>query len=474
MRYQKELDFIVFEMKKAYHMFSAEAMDVSQKAKHDLVTNIDESIEKYLAKAIKTTFVDDRILGEEMSSNTVINGRTWTIDPIDGTCNMASDIGLYGVQCSLMENYDIVLAAIYIPSFDYFITAVKGAGCFFNGKKVCAKKDVVVNNAIVSFGDYPHKNSDRLAQWQHTAIKNVFGLISRIRMFGSAAIDFSFVAAGKTDGTVVVTRNLWDIAPGILVCKESGAVVVDLDGNAFSEKSDGVIVGANEEVAGLLVNAFRHRKDINRLNQEKKYDGVIFDFDGVILDTEKYHYLSWVKAFEKYNAPLSAADYENLKSRGRTYIIDYFDSRYHLHLTEEEKCEIALEKHRLYAQYAQSLSEKDFVPHVLEYLAFLKSHYTKIGIASSSEAVKQQLDQFGIAGCFDVVIDGKADLRKKPHPDAFLEAAKLMNVAPENCLVFEDAPVGVEAAMAGGFDVIYVGENPSGKVCSIRDFSAML
>lgn len=474
MKYQRELDFIVAEMKKAYSMFSADKMDINQKAKHDLVTNIDKSIEKYLSEAIKTTFSQDKILGEEMSNTTRISERTWTIDPIDGTCNMASDIELYALQCSLLENHDIVMSAIYIPSFDYLITASKDSGCYFNGERVSVKKNSDINNAIISFGDYPHKNSDRIAQWQHNAIKNIFNTISRIRMFGSAAIDFSFVATGKTDGTVVITRNLWDIAPGILICREAGATVVDLYGNDFSEKSDGVIVGSDEKIANLLVEAFSHKRDINMFKRGKLYEGVIFDFDGVILDTEKYHYLAWKKVLEPYNITLLPSGYEKLKSTGREHIIKYFDEKYSLNLSAEEKRRISFKKGEIYSDLTENISQNDFIPYVLEYLNFLRRNYIKIGIASSSKTVKHYLDRFGMLDFFDIIVDGNADFNKKPSPDIFLEAAKEMNVRPENCLIFEDASVGVEAALSGGFDVIYVGTYIQDDVISIRDFSAMI
>ena len=161
MSYEKELNIIVTEIKKAYSTLSKQSFDISQKTKHDLVTDLDKNIEMQLSKVILDAFGGDKILGEEMSSNTVIDGRTWTIDPIDGTCNMASGIGLFGIQCSLFEGDQIVLAVAYIPTFDYLITAVKGEGCYLNGKRVVAKSDIDINNAIISFGDYPHKNSDR-------------------------------------------------------------------------------------------------------------------------------------------------------------------------------------------------------------------------------------------------------------------------------------------------------------------------
>ena len=237
MDYEKELNFIVDKIKEAFNLFYTTDISVKQKSKHDLVTDIDKNIENYLSEAIKSNFENDKILGEESSFNEKVSGRTWTIDPIDGTCNMANGIELFGVQCSLIENDEVVVAAVFLPAFNYFFTATKNGGCYLNHQKVFVKQNLNINNAIISFGDYPHKNCTRLANWQNDAIKKIFNVVAKIRMFGSAAIDLSFVASGKTDATVIITKNLWDIAPGILICKEAGAVLVDLSGNPYNEYS---------------------------------------------------------------------------------------------------------------------------------------------------------------------------------------------------------------------------------------------
>ncbi|MCR4805838.1 MAG: inositol monophosphatase [Clostridia bacterium] len=260
MKYAKEMEFISGEVKKAFRAYGTEDLkQIEQKSPFDLVTEVDRQIEAHLSEAIERAFPGDRIHGEEMSSSTAVSGRTWTIDPIDGTCNMAAGIKLYGTQCSMIEDGEIVLAYIYLPFFGEEVSAVKGEGCRLNGKQVFAKKDCPLNSAVISFGDYPHKVSSQIADWQHNAIRQLYGKVEKIRMFGAACLDFSFVATGRTAGTVVITDNLWDIAPGILLCEEAGAIVTDMRGVKYKLGSSGVIVGADENICGNLVSAFEHR-----------------------------------------------------------------------------------------------------------------------------------------------------------------------------------------------------------------------
>jgi len=258
MDYGTELEFIKEQMRAAYDGASGVEMNVTQKSAFDLVTDIDKKIEDTLSAVIRAKFPGDRILGEEFSSDETLSGRTWTVDPIDGTCNMASGSKLFGMQCSLIHDGEIVLAAVYLPHFGEFIYATKGGGCFCNGARIHAAKDITVNNAIVSFGDYPHASA-RLAKAEHAAIGALYPEIAKIRMFGAACMDFSFVAQGRTHGTVVITKNLWDIAPGILLCRESGAAVTDLSGKPYRFGAEGVVAAANSELSALIIRSLNQQ-----------------------------------------------------------------------------------------------------------------------------------------------------------------------------------------------------------------------
>ncbi|MCH5160249.1 MAG: inositol monophosphatase [Clostridiales bacterium] len=257
MKYQKERDFIVAEIKRIYAKYAQQGIDdVTQKTQFDLVTNIDIGIEKELTESILNAFPNDKIHGEETSNTQEIVGRTWTIDPIDGTCNMSGQLPLYGVQCALFEQGEVVFSVIYLPHFGETLVAEKGCGCYLNGKRVEVKRHGTLNNALVSFGDYPHYKTPEVAERQHRAIAHLITQIAKIRMFGAACIDFAFVAAGRTDGTVVITRNLWDIAPGILMCQEAGAILTNLEGQPYKFGDSGVVASATKELSQLIATAF--------------------------------------------------------------------------------------------------------------------------------------------------------------------------------------------------------------------------
>lgn len=256
-KYFYEKEFIVSEIKKAHEAFLLKRPEhIIQKSQFDLVTEVDQNIEKYLVKKIKEKFPADNILAEEGFNDTAIKLRTWTIDPIDGTCNMASGISMYGTQCSLIENEQIVLSVIYLPFLNQALYAIKGAGAYCNEKPIKVNATRGLNNALVSLGDYPHKKGMEAAERQHEAVKNIYDKVAKIRMFGAACVDFTYVAQGLTDGAVLITKNLWDLAPGMLLCEEAGAFVCDLDGKPYKIGAEGVIVADSLELKNLLVESY--------------------------------------------------------------------------------------------------------------------------------------------------------------------------------------------------------------------------
>ena len=255
MRYEKELNFIKEQMAVAYEKFAKDGRTITQKRAFDLVTDLDLNIERYLTAEIKKAFPCDMVQGEEFSSTPKTQGRVWSLDPIDGTCNMANGSKLYGVQASLIEDNKPVLGVIYLPHFDEWYYAVKGEGAWCNGEKIAVADGVELQNALVSVGDYPHRDTET-ARIEHDAIRMIFPKIAKMRMFGGACMDFAFTASGKTHACVIITRNVWDIAPGLILCQEAGALVCNLQGQEYAFGDGGVIVAANEEVFRLVKDSF--------------------------------------------------------------------------------------------------------------------------------------------------------------------------------------------------------------------------
>lgn len=258
MPYTEERDFIISRMQEAFDRFARDARkQVQQKSEFDLVTSVDTAVEQFLTDAILTQYPGDRIHAEEFAADTLVIGRTWVIDPIDGTVNMAREIPQYGMQLALFDKGEPMLAVIYLPFWNCTLWAIKGMGCWCNDQQVRVDRAVTLNNALINFCDYTHKSQD-LARRQWQAQGFVHPKVSKIRMYGAACIDFAATAMGKTHGTVMVTKNRWDIAPGLLLCKEAGGVISNLDGAPYEFGADGVLVGANEELLRLLQQGFAH------------------------------------------------------------------------------------------------------------------------------------------------------------------------------------------------------------------------
>jgi myo-inositol-1(or 4)-monophosphatase len=160
--YQAELSIIVKAMREAY-LAHGSFSRVNDKAPFDQVTDADVAIEAFLLQRIREHFPKDAILSEETLSHAGIQGRTWTVDPIDGTANFAKGFPLFGIQCALFEGGAPVMSAIWLPAFDECYTAVRGEGAYCNGERLTVLP-CDPQRALVSFGDYPHSRPEDFAE----------------------------------------------------------------------------------------------------------------------------------------------------------------------------------------------------------------------------------------------------------------------------------------------------------------------
>ena len=252
-----KLTFIINTIKDAYSDFGKyNKASLTDKAAFDLVTSTDFNIENYIISKIKERYPQDVILSEETNSETVVAQGlcTWTIDPIDGTYNMANGIKIYGIQCAMYVDGTLNLAAVYIPHFDELYYAKAGEGAYLNGERITVKPNSL-DHCVVSMGDFPHTRPNDIEQ-ELRVITSLSTKIARIRMFGAACMDFTCVASGKTSGTVIFTKNKWDIAPGILLCQEAGALLKGNNGD-YTDKSNVVIAVATEELYQTIIDSMK-------------------------------------------------------------------------------------------------------------------------------------------------------------------------------------------------------------------------
>ena len=468
--YTKELNFITGKIKEACGLYAAAGpQDVRSKSAFDLVTEVDVNIERFLTDAILAAFPGDKIHAEELSSSQEITGRTWVIDPIDGTCNFAHDIPTYGIQCCLFDGGEPRMAVIYLPRQNELYTAVEGQGCFLNGEKVSVDKSVTADTAVISVGDFTHK-SDRLAALQYKAVGYLYPRVSKLRMYGAASVDYAWFVSGRLAATIFTTRNLWDIAPGILMSREAGAIIMGLDGQPYNYSKEGIMLAANEEIATLMKDAFNPEIPMH-MGDCRKLKAFIFDFDGVVVDTEKYHYLSWCQSAAHVGYDLGWEEYLPLKSTGNTEITQYICDHSGKEVSEELFQIMRNTKLTSFDELVKDLSEKDVLPGIRDFLTWLNTQGVKTAVASSSNTSSGLAKRFDLTKHFGVVIDGNMKLPRKPAPDTFLLAAKMLGAEPCECIVFEDSLAGIEAAVNAGMPVVAVGGIRSEKaILHIQDF----
>lgn len=201
------------------------------------------------------------------------------------------------------------------------------------------------------------------------------------------------------------------------------------------------------------------------------YKAYIFDFDGVVMDTESLHFKAWNKGFEIMGESLTEEEYLPLKSTGRKHIVNIFSQKIGRKISESEALEICRVKDDCFKELCKSIDKSLMIKGVEDFLIRLKKTGTKIAVASSASTTTELLGKVELTKYFDVVADGNLGLPKKPDPAIFFRAAELLGVEAKDCLVFEDSPAGLKAAENAGMDFVAVGAKSEKAILEIKDFT---
>lgn len=252
-KWSVEIDFLAKLIPEVYGQGIKNGVEVRGKGCFDLVTTLDFFIEKKIGEALCSRFVGDRIMGEEYSPTSLMSGRTWVIDPIDGTVNMARGLPLFGVQVALVVDSVVVLAVMYFPFFGQLVKAEIGQGAFCNGMRMRTSNRSALEDLMISFGDFPHRDLNTRCR-QHEMMARLSARVSKIRMFGAASYDLFSVALGHTDAHVSFAGNPWDILPGFLVCREAGCEIRDISGRPYETGAEGIIVASDKSVVEKILS----------------------------------------------------------------------------------------------------------------------------------------------------------------------------------------------------------------------------
>jgi beta-phosphoglucomutase len=184
----------------------------------------------------------------------------------------------------------------------------------------------------------------------------------------------------------------------------------------------------------------------------------IFDLDGVIVDTAKYHFMAWRRLAKELGFEFTLADNEALKGVSRMASLEILLRVGGLMPGEKEKEEMAARKNRWYVEFITGMTPDEILPGSIRLLKQLRKEGILTAIGSASKNACTILDGIKITHMFDVIVDGNKIHTAKPDPEVFVTGARELNTEPSCCVVFEDAQAGVEAAIAGGMKCVGVGD----------------
>ncbi|WP_150275594.1 beta-phosphoglucomutase [Paenibacillus tepidiphilus] len=183
----------------------------------------------------------------------------------------------------------------------------------------------------------------------------------------------------------------------------------------------------------------------------------LFDLDGVLVDTARYHFIAWRELAEQLGFVFTEQDNERLKGVSRAASLDILLEIGGLTLDEAEKARLAEQKNNRYVQYISKMDSSEILPGALEFLQECRAAGIKTALGSASKNAATILSNTGLTPYFDAIIDGTHTSAAKPDPEVFLLGAQAVGVAPAHCVVFEDAEAGVEAATRAGMRSVGIG-----------------
>jgi myo-inositol-1(or 4)-monophosphatase len=230
-------------------------LQVSMKGPGDYVSQADRKAEEIVFAELSKARPGYAFLMEERG---VVEGEDaqhrWIVDPLDGTTNFLHGIPIFSVSIALERQGQVVAGVIYNPAMDELYTAERGGGAFMNDRRLRVAGRAKLTDAVIGCG-VPH-----LGRGQHgnflIELRNVMAEVSGVRRLGSAALDLAYVAAGRMDGFWETGLSSWDIAAGILLVREAGGFVSDMDG-AQGMLDNGEVVAGNELIQRALLKTVK-------------------------------------------------------------------------------------------------------------------------------------------------------------------------------------------------------------------------
>ncbi len=231
--------------------------EIKPKDFKDFVTDVDKACEAAISSIITESFPEDSMLCEE---GTIINGssgRTWIVDPLDGTLNFIHSFPVFSISIALKDRHnDLITAVVYQPVLKELFTAERGGGAYLNDKQISISCRTEKESFLIGTG-LPFKEYHYLESYINM-LKEVIHDSAGIRRAGSAALDLAYTACGRFDGFWEYKLFPWDFAAGVLLVREAGGTVTDFVGESDVFQRQSIIAGNNTTHSLLLEKALKH------------------------------------------------------------------------------------------------------------------------------------------------------------------------------------------------------------------------
>jgi len=250
-------------------------LNVSKKSHSDFVSEVDRTAEDAIIRILRESYPDHAILAEESGASGDIQNTEfqWIIDPLDGTTNFLHGFPQYSVSIALKHKGILTKAVVYNPNNNELFTASKGGGAYLNNQRLRVSKRIRLEDCLIGTG-IPFRDLTHMDAYLNI-FKDIIPRVAGIRRPGSAALDLSYVAAGRYDGFWEIGLAPWDMAAGVLMIKEAGGLVGDLEGDDTYLESGQILAGNPKIFSQLLQVITPHLTEVLKANHRsaKKITG---------------------------------------------------------------------------------------------------------------------------------------------------------------------------------------------------------
>lgn len=233
-------------------------IQIEEKGRADLVSEVDKNTEKLIVAALREKYPGHDFLGEEGGSQRAQSGDSeylWVIDPLDGTTNFLHGLPHFAISIALVRKGKLELGLVHNPVSNETFTAVRGQGAQLNGRRLRVHQNRDSLRAIIATG-FPTRTPQLLPR-QYALVQSVLTEFGDIRRFGAAALDLCFVAANRLDGYFEMGIHPWDIAAGIIIAQEAGALASDFAGQSATYDLDNIV----------CANGYLHKQLLARIQE---------------------------------------------------------------------------------------------------------------------------------------------------------------------------------------------------------------